>query len=71
MTEGDFAQPLIPKQLPNPRRLYSTKYTIQKLFYIWKPQHLKGPLEMGICDHWNIGTENRQVKNLTIMKLQN
>ena len=31
--------------------LYSTKDTVQKLFYIRESRHLKGPLVMGICGH--------------------
>ena len=29
--------------------LYSTKDTVQKLFYTQESWHLKGPLVMGIC----------------------
>ena len=61
------------KQLPNPLRytLYnSTKDTDQKLFYMQGPRHLKGPLVMEICGHWNSRTGNRQIINLTIMKYE-
>ena len=49
--------------------LYSTKDTVQKLLYIRESRHLKGPLVMGICGHWNSRIGDCQIINLTIMKL--
>ena len=49
--------------------LYSTRDTVQKLFYIRESPHFKGPLVMGICGHWDSRTGDNQIINLAIMKL--
>ena len=60
MTTGDFVPALICKGVTQPTILYIVllDYTAQKLcfrnfFYIWEPQHLKGPLIIGIYCHWS------------------
>ena len=49
--------------------LYRVKDPVQKLFYIRESWHLKGPLVMEICGHRYSRIGNRQIINLTLMKL--